>query len=72
MAQYIDTHSVFQAALGDFEQYGFSLFEPDDHILELRFKDNTIGRFNQSLVTVRIIQDSCRNYLKAISRWAQL
>lgn len=50
-------------ALGTFKDYGFSLEEPDDHVLWLYFKDKLIATFNQTWVTEAIIQEGCRNFL---------
>ena len=57
-----------ESVLGEFVNYGFSIKEPDDHILELYHRDKRIAQFNQSAVTPEIIQTGCRNYLASISR----
>lgn len=50
--------------LGEFADYGFTLKEPDDHFLELYFKDKKIATYNQEKVTPEIIRQGCHNYLK--------
>jgi len=53
-----------QDILGEFSDYGFSLREPDTHILELLFKDKVIARYNQTRVTREILREGCVNFLK--------
>jgi len=68
MAIYSGRQSILEAALGGFQYYGFRLAEPDDHFLELYFKDKKIATFYQGSVTIKIIREGCRNYLKSIAR----
>ena len=63
MANYTGKQSVQDEALGEFADYGFTLAEPDDHILELWFKDKRIACFNQTAVTFDDIRKGCRNFL---------
>ena len=69
MATYTGKQSVIDEALGKFKDYGFNLVEPDDHLLELYFKDNRIAVYYQPTATIKIIQEGCENYLKSIAGW---
>ena len=69
MATYTNKQSVLDETLGEFKNYGFSLVEPDDHVLELWFKDKRIAVYNQTVVTFDVIRKGCRNFL--ISMLAQ-
>lgn len=69
MATYTGKQSVLDEALGEFKDYGFKLVEPDDHVLELWFKDKQIATYNQTKATIEIIQEGCKNYLKSIAGW---
>lgn len=68
MASYTNRQSVFDAALGKFKDFGFSLVEPDDHFLELYFEKKKIATYFQDTVTIRIIREGCQNYLESIKR----
>lgn len=68
MAIYTGKQSVLDAGLGEFKDYGFRLVEPDDHVLELYFKEKLIARFWQTKVTIDIIREGCKNYLVNINR----
>ena len=68
MATYTGKQSVLNEALGEFKDCGFELEEPDDHILELWFKDKRIAIYNQTKVTIEIIHEGCRNYLANINK----
>ena len=57
------TKEATENILGEYANYGFTLKEPDDHILELYHGDKRIARLNQSTATPKIIQQGCRNYL---------
>lgn len=76
MATYTGKQSVLDAALGKYKEYGFSLTETDDHLLELYFKDKKIATYNQTIPNEEnrsitgIIREGCANYMKAISRWS--
>jgi len=43
-----------------------TLVEPDDHVIELYFKDKKIATYNQSKLTIPILHEGCGNYLKSI------
>ena len=68
MATYTGKQSVNDEALGEYAQYGFQLVEPDDHLLELWFKDKRIAVYNQTKATFDIIREGCKNYLESITR----
>ena len=63
MANYTGKQSVLDEALGEFKDYGFRLVEPDDHVLELWFKDKRIAVYNQTKATFDIIREGCKNFL---------
>jgi len=44
----------------------YTLVEPDDHVIELYFKDKKIATYNQSKLTIPILHEGCGNYLKSI------
>lgn len=67
MTTYTGRQSVSEAALGKFKDYGFSLVEPDDHLLELYFKEKRIAVYYQGSVTIKVIRDNCQNFLKSIT-----
>jgi len=69
MRAYTGKQSVSDEALGEFKDYGFELVEPDDHVLELWFKDKRLAVYYQTTATFKIIQEGCENYLKSIARW---
>lgn len=69
MATYTGKQSILDEALGEFKDYGFRLVEPDDHILELWFKDKRIAIYNQHLATIDIIREGCKNYLVNINKY---
>ena len=54
--------------LGEYQHMGFSLKEPDGHVLELYFKDKRIAVLNQTKAEpdkIRdIIRDGCKNYTR--------
>lgn len=66
MAQYTGNQSTFKAALDDYANIGFFLTEPNDHELQLFFKDKLVATFNQTEATIEAIRASCKNYLSSI------
>ena len=68
MAKYTGMQSVLDEALGEYADCGFKLVEPDDHLLELWFKDKRIAVLNQTTATVEIVRSGCKNYLASILR----
>jgi len=72
MRTYVGKQSVLDEALGEFKDFGFSLVEPDDHLLELWFKDKRIAVYNQTAWTdkrpmIEIIREGCKNFLVNIT-----
>ena len=63
MAIFTGKQSVIDEALGEFRDYGFELVKPNDHVLELWFKDKKIATYNQTTATFDIIKQGCRNFL---------
>ena len=63
MATYAGKQSVLDETLGYFKDYGFKLVEPDDHVLELYFREKRIAVYNQTKATIEIIREGCKNYL---------
>jgi len=63
MAIYTGKQSVLNEALGIYSEIGFQLIEPDDHLLELWFKDKRIVVYNQTKATFEIIRKDCKNFL---------
>lgn len=66
MAKYVGMDSILQAALGEFADYGFRLEEPDDHFTELYFKDKKIAIYNSVKLTIPVLHEGCRNFLKSL------
>jgi hypothetical protein len=62
-------NSIFDAVLGRYYDYGFRLVEPDDHLVELWFKDKCIAVYNQSRLTISTLHEGCENYLKSLARF---
>jgi len=73
MATYTGKQSVLNETLGIYGELGFELIEPDDHLLELWFKDKRIAVYNQTQATIPIIREGCKNFLanKLASKLAQ-
>ena len=63
MATYTGKQSMLKEALGIYSELGFELIEPDDHLLELWFKDKRIAIYNQAKVTIEIIREGCKNFI---------
>jgi len=68
MTKHTGKQSVLDEALGEYKDFGFQLVEPDDHLLELWFKDKRIAVYNQTKATFDIIREGCKNYLASITR----
>ena len=66
MARYTGKQSVLDEALGEYADYGFRLVEVGRNVLVLYFKDKLIATYYQPRVTIEIIREGCRNYLKSI------
>jgi len=63
MATYTSKQSILDETLGQYKDFGFELIEPDDHLLELWFKDKRIAVYNQTRVTIEIVREGCKNFL---------
>jgi len=63
MAIYKSKQDVLNESLGTYASLGFTLLEPDTHILELSHLGKTLARFNQNRATIEVIRESCQNYL---------
>lgn len=57
--------------LGEYKDVGFSIREPDDHVLEVFFKDKKIAILNQSKATPEVILKGCSNYIKHLTKQAR-
>jgi hypothetical protein len=57
-----------QDILGEFQDFGFSIVEIGDQFTELYYGEKCIARYNQSKLTVPILHEGCRNYLKNIAQ----
>ncbi len=55
--------------LGAYEQWGFTLEHPDDHVLFLMHKGERIAIFSQSGATEESIQETCANHLVMKHGW---
>ena len=71
MPNFTGKQSVNNATLGEFISIGFSLYEPDDHFVELYFKDHRIATYCQPTLTIVQLHEDCSNYLKSILREGQ-
>jgi len=63
MPTYTGKQSILDEALGKHANCGFTLVEPDDHVVELYFKGKKIATYNQSKLTIPILREGCRNFL---------
>ncbi len=67
MAQYTGKQSVWDEALGGYAQQGFRLVEPDDHLVELWFKNKKVATYNQTKATIQIIREDCKFHLANVA-----
>ena len=58
--------NLFDAALGEFKDIGFSLVEPDNKTIELYFKDKLVHRYYQTRVSIMTFHNDCRNFLNTL------
>ncbi len=68
MANYTAKQGINDATLGEFKSIGFSLYKPDDHLVELYFKDKKIATYCQPTLTIAELHEDCSNFLKSILR----
>jgi hypothetical protein len=56
--------------LGEYAKMGFRLNEPDDHIVELYFKEKCIARYiqNSCSPSPELIREGCKNYTENTMR----
>jgi len=64
MAEYKNAQSILNAALGDYQQQGFRLVEPDDHTLVLYHDDYRVCTFSASGADIPTIRAACDIYLR--------
>lgn len=63
--KYTGFDSLMEGTLGEYSKLGFSLYEPDDHILELSFKGEPVAWFNQNTATIDNIRSICQKFIEA-------
>lgn len=68
MRAYTEKQSIKEEALGEYSDIGFTLEEPDDHIVRLRYKGVNLGTFLQTTVTVAMLRLYCKHYLATLRR----
>ena len=56
MATYKSKKDILSATLGEYAELGFTLHEPDDHQLVLKYKDQTIMLYDQLTTTIAAIR----------------
>jgi len=66
MAEYAGTQSVLNAALGHYHNEGFSLVQPDDHIVTLYHQDEKVADFSWQGMTILALHETCRQHLEKI------
>lgn len=55
--------------LGEFARWGFTLVEPDDHVVELHHEGEFVARFSQLGPNPGSIQAECANHLVMKHGW---
>ena len=66
MATYKSKKDVLTGVLGEYAELGFTLHEPDDHQLVLKYKDQTIMVYDQLTTTIAAIRVYCCYYLHEV------
>ncbi len=66
MATYKSKKDILSATLGEYAELGFTLHEPDDHMLVLQYKGETIMVYDQLTTTIAAIRVYCYYYLHEI------
>ena len=66
MATYKSKKDVLTGVLGEYAELGFTLHEPDDHQLVLKYKDQTIMVYDQLTTTIAAIRVYCYYYIHEI------
>jgi len=66
------TYAIFgvplNRALGEYADFGFRLEKGGDDHIELYFKDKHLWSIPRDKVSIGVIQDGCKSYLKSIAR----
>jgi len=62
----LGVQSICNAALGDYRYKGFRLVEDGDHFLRLYCQDGLLEVFNQTMVTIPRIHETCHRYLESL------
>jgi len=65
-AKEFSKQDILDTALGQWHELGFTLKEPDDHVTELYFGDTLAATFHQTLLTFPMLDEACRNHLRAV------
>lgn len=71
MATFTGKKSIFDAALGEYKDLGFSLEEIEEGTTHLFFKDKLIATYYQPKLTIPVLHEGCKNYLLSIIREAR-
>ena len=66
MATYKSKKDILSATLGEYAELGFTLHEPDDHMLVLQYKGETIMVYDQLTTTIAAIRVYCYYYLHEV------
>lgn len=66
MAEYINFQSILNAALGEYQEKGFRLTEPDDHTLMLYYHDEKVAVFSAQGALIPAIHRTCENWLMKV------
>lgn len=53
--------------LDKYKEVGFYLKEPDDHLVELWFKDKLVGVYNQHTFTIKKASSECKNFMEKLN-----
>lgn len=61
------TKTIWEEAIEDYIDYGFSIDLSETFLLILYFKDKKIATFYRDKVTPEVLQEGCKNYLKSIN-----
>lgn len=62
MAVYTSKQSVWDEALGEYKDYGFSIVDKGN-VVGLYFKDKKIATLYSDKLTIDVLRDGCKNYL---------
>lgn len=62
-AIYKTMQDILTAALGEYKDKGFTLYEWDDHVLALDYQDETIAIFSTKGATIEAVREHCQRFL---------